>query len=69
MFLIAAYARYSRPYVWVRTNHERIIPVRDSSQGQNEKDYPLNLMSTAKWTEQGDGHCDQSIPSLVVCNY
>ena len=67
MFLIAAYARYSRPYVWVRSNHERIISVSDSAtQYQSEKDYPLNLTSTAKWTEEGDALCDHSIPSLVV---
>ena len=60
MFLIAAYARYSQPYVWVRSNHERIIPVSDSTQGQSEKDYPLNLASTAKWAEEGDWHCTQS---------
>lgn len=66
MFLLAAYARYSRPYVWVRSNHERIILVSDSAtQDQSEKDYPLNLISTAKWTEEGDIRCDHSVQSLV----
>ena len=54
MFLIAAYASYGRPYVWVRSNHERLIPVSDPTQKESEKDYPLNLASTSKWEEEGD---------------
>lgn len=60
MFLIACYARYANPYVWVsniskfctlirsqiqvRSNHERLVIL---SENAIEKDYPLQLKSTS----------------------
>lgn len=51
MFLIAGYARYNRPYVWIRTNHERIVQF--SGQDSSERDYPLKLRTTSSWVEKG----------------
>ena len=51
MFLVAGYARYSRPYVWIRSNHERLVQF--SSDSKEEKDFPLQLTSTTKWMEGG----------------
>ncbi|XP_065887840.1 uncharacterized protein [Dysidea avara] len=50
MFLIAAYGRYNRPYVWVRSNHKRLIGISDKSSA--EKDYPLQLKSTTTWIDE-----------------
>ena len=51
MFLVAGYARYSRPYVWIRSNHERLVQF--NSDNKEEKDFPLQLKSTANWMEGG----------------
>ena len=51
MFLIGAYSRYGQPYVWVRSNHERLI--KFSSPEENEKDFPLNLKTTSNWESEG----------------
>ena len=70
MFLIGAYTRYSRPYVWVRSNHERLI--RFSSSEQSEKDFPLNLKTTSNWVDEGDnsggwGWCVHACMGRYVC--
>lgn len=51
MFLIAGYARYNCPYVWIRTNHERLVQF--GSPTKLEKDFPLQLKSTSSWKEKG----------------
>ena len=53
MFLIAGYARYSCPYVWIRTNHERIVQFSNEDSSE-EKDYPLKLKTTSSWQEKGN---------------
>jgi hypothetical protein len=52
LFLIAGYARYSCPYVWVRSNHQRLIRLTNDS--TQEKDSPLRLKTTNRWNSQGD---------------
>lgn len=52
MFMIASYARYSCPYVWIRTNHERIVQFSEED-GSVEKDFPLKLRTTSSWQEKG----------------
>ncbi|GFS22688.1 hypothetical protein ElyMa_006957700 [Elysia marginata] len=49
LFLVAGYARYSCPYVWVRSNHERLFKL--SGDQDNDRDSPLRLKSTAKWKD------------------
>ncbi|XP_067043304.1 uncharacterized protein [Acropora muricata] len=53
LFLIAAYARYNCPYVWVRSNHERLVAFcGNSSSKEKQKDSPLKLKSTADWKQR-----------------
>lgn len=52
MFLIAGYARYACPYVWVRSNHHRLIRLGDDAD-LNQRDYPLKLKSTTEWYNSG----------------
>ena len=62
MFLIAAYARYNCPYVWIRTNHERLVQFSsDSVEDSPEKDYPLKLKTTSSWQEGGIRACSARV--------
>lgn len=51
LFLLGAYARYNNPYIWIRTNHERLISL--SGFKQSDKDSPLKLKSTNNWFTRG----------------
>lgn len=67
LVLVAGYARYSCPYVWVRSNHERLFKL--SGEQDNDKDSPLRLKSTAKWKD-GDVHASDIVSELVrLCTY
>ncbi|KAG9284543.1 hypothetical protein G9A89_014147 [Geosiphon pyriformis] len=50
VFLIAGYARYKRPYVWLRSNHKRLIQLQDDQ--KIETDNPLKLETLADWKNQ-----------------
>uniref|UniRef100_K1PTE5 DUF7886 domain-containing protein n=1 Tax=Magallana gigas TaxID=29159 RepID=K1PTE5_MAGGI len=50
LFLIAGYARYSCPYVWIRSNHQRLVKLM--GEVETEKDSPLRLKSTASWKDR-----------------
>ncbi|RIB01785.1 hypothetical protein C2G38_951962 [Gigaspora rosea] len=50
VFLIAGYARYKRPYVWLRSNHKRLIQLQDDQ--KLETDNPLKLDTIAAWKMQ-----------------
>ncbi|XP_062584736.1 uncharacterized protein LOC134246386 [Saccostrea cucullata] len=50
LFLIAGYARYSCPYVWIRSNHQRLINLMGDT--ESEKDSPLRLKTTASWKDK-----------------
>lgn len=54
LFLIASYARYKSPYVWVRTNHDRLIRLSDVDQSEQVviKDSPLKLRSVLDWSSK-----------------
>eukprot|EP00794_Sanderia_malayensis_P011348 gene11348-12531_t len=51
VFLIAAYARYKSPYVWVRSNHERLIKLSECDHAERDiiKDSPLSIKTTNDW--------------------
>ena len=51
LFLIAGYGRYNCPYVWVRSNHDRLVKLTGTS--SREKDCPLKLKTTLKWKDTG----------------
>lgn len=63
IFLIGAYVRYKRPYVWVRSS-ARLDDESDS-------DSPLSLQSTDMWQSDNDGmsQCKSlvsSIPTFII---
>jgi len=62
LFLIAGYARYSCPYVWVRSNHERLLQM--AGEVDSDRDSPLRLKSTARWKD-GDVHLLDILAELV----
>lgn len=67
LFLIAGYARYSCPYAWVRSNHQRLIRLTNDS--TQEKDSPLRLKTTNNWNKQ-DVHIWDIIAELIkLCTY
>ncbi|CAJ0937228.1 unnamed protein product [Ranitomeya imitator] len=49
-FLLAAYAKYGRPYVWVRSNHQRFLGTELC-----DKDSPLMLPSYSDWDTKDVG--------------
>lgn len=70
LFLIAAYARYSCPYVWVRSNHERLVSFSgDSSSKEKQKDSPLKLKSTAEWKQRDTKLWDIIAEVVKLCMY
>lgn len=48
VFLLGAYAKYNWPYVWLRSSHHN---TRLSH--ENDKDLPLDLMTTQAWKKNG----------------
>ncbi|RUP48561.1 hypothetical protein BC936DRAFT_144394 [Jimgerdemannia flammicorona] len=50
-FLIAGYARYKCPYVWLRSNHRKLVQLPDNE--ELDADIPLKLDTTALWKTQG----------------
>ncbi|KAI9506551.1 hypothetical protein GGI25_005998 [Coemansia spiralis] len=48
-FLIAGYPRYKCPYVWLRTDHQKLIAVAENQ--KLEKDVPLRLESVDCWRQ------------------
>ncbi|XP_075062513.1 uncharacterized protein LOC142151097 [Mixophyes fleayi] len=63
LFLLAAYAKYGRPYVWVRSNHQRFTGTELS-----DKDSPLKLPSYSEWDTKDIGvwHIVWDIVSICV---
>jgi len=49
VFLVGGYARYKCPFVWVRSNHTKLIDSINSSNISTSKDTPLELKSTNTW--------------------
>lgn len=66
LFLIAGYGRYSCPYVWVRSNHERLVKLTGESR---EKDCPLKLKSTLKWKDNDIYVWDIIAEVIKLCTY
>ncbi|KAL4220517.1 hypothetical protein ACF0H5_020916 [Mactra antiquata] len=66
LFMIAGYGRYNCPYVWVRSNHDRLVKLTGESR---EKDCPLKLKSTLKWKDN-EIHVWDLVAELVkLCTY
>ncbi|KAK3604656.1 hypothetical protein CHS0354_007199 [Potamilus streckersoni] len=67
LFLVAGYARYICPYVWVRSNHERLVKLTGDC--QREKDNPLRLKSTLKWKDRDVYIWDLVAEVVKLCTY
>ncbi|XP_006823129.1 uncharacterized protein LOC102805631 [Saccoglossus kowalevskii] len=65
LFLIAGYARYGCPYVWVRSNHERLVKL--SGNESFNKDSPLKLKTTAHWSERENKIWDIMAELVKIC--
>ncbi|KAJ3585771.1 hypothetical protein NHX12_014489 [Muraenolepis orangiensis] len=50
LFLLAGYAKYGRPYAWIRSNHERLVSI--GGVDSMVKDTPLKLKSITDWQTQ-----------------
>ncbi|XP_033121154.1 uncharacterized protein LOC117120247 [Anneissia japonica] len=66
LFLLAGYARYSCPYVWVRSNHDRLVKLTKDNE-RFSKDSPLRLKSTTAWNDK-DIHVWDIVAELVKIN-
>ncbi|KAK6466491.1 hypothetical protein HHUSO_G36184 [Huso huso] len=51
LFLLAGYAKYGRPYAWIRSNHERLVNIGGAD--SLVRDTPMKLKSLADWSTQG----------------
>lgn len=67
LFLIAGYARYCCPYVWVRSNHKRLIKLIGDS--ANDKDSPLRLKTTMTWKDSDYNIWDIVAELVKLCCY
>ncbi|XP_060063852.1 uncharacterized protein LOC132544295 [Ylistrum balloti] len=67
LFLVAGYARYCCPYVWVRSNHERLIKLTGDS--ANDKDCPLKLKTTVGWNNSDFNVWDIVAELVKLCCY
>lgn len=52
-FLIAGYPRYKCPYVWLRSNHKRLI--QNNNDQKVEANDPLKLSTISSWRTDGNG--------------
>lgn len=67
LFLIAGYGRYNCPYVWVRSNHDRLVKLTGDS--SREKDCPLKLKTTLKWKDNDVYVWDVVAEIVKLCTY
>ncbi|XP_035267192.1 uncharacterized protein si:dkey-19b23.7 isoform X2 [Anguilla rostrata] len=51
LFLLAGYAKYGRPYAWIRSNHERLVNIGGTD--SMVRDTPMKLKSITDWGSQG----------------
>ncbi|KAJ8416653.1 hypothetical protein AAFF_G00325310 [Aldrovandia affinis] len=63
LFLLAGYAKYGRPYAWIRSNHERLVNIGGTD--SMVRDTPMKLKSITDWGSQGTRVWD--IVSELVC--
>ncbi|XP_078389903.1 uncharacterized protein LOC144671759 [Cetorhinus maximus] len=67
LFLLACYAKYQCPYVWIRSNHERLV--KTTSGPWAAKDSPLKLNATRDW-HQNDRLIWEIVAELVeLCTW
>ncbi|CAL8327676.1 unnamed protein product [Lota lota] len=50
LFLLAGYAKYGRPYAWIRSNHERLVNI--GGVDSMVRDTPMKLKSVTDWQTQ-----------------
>ncbi|XP_038642858.1 uncharacterized protein si:dkey-19b23.7 isoform X2 [Scyliorhinus canicula] len=62
LFLLACYAKYQCPHVWIRSNHERFVKMAGGSWAA--RDSPLQLTATRDW-HRNDGQIWEIVTELV----
>ncbi|XP_063043264.1 uncharacterized protein si:dkey-19b23.7 [Engraulis encrasicolus] len=62
LFLLAGYAKYGRPYAWIRSNHERLVNIGGTD--SMVKDTPMKLKSVSDWCSQ-DVHVWDMVSEVV----
>ncbi|KAM3850509.1 epididymis-specific alpha-mannosidase [Diretmus argenteus] len=66
LFLLAGYAKYGRPYAWIRSNHERLVNIGGTD--SMVKDTPMKLKSITDWQTRGnEGVRVWDVVSELVC--
>ncbi|KAI9021191.1 hypothetical protein DFJ74DRAFT_707158 [Hyaloraphidium curvatum] len=71
-FLVAGYARYGKPFVWLRSTDPAVLarlahvrPPPDTPSTPGTADVPLKLDSTARWAAGEDVHASDIVAELV----
>jgi hypothetical protein len=67
LFLLAGYARYNCQYVWIRSNHQRLVKLLGES--DENRDNPLKLKSTRKWNDSDVKVWDIIAELVKLCTY
>lgn len=66
-FLIAGYPKYKCPYVWLRTDHQRLVDREDSTEAVVDKDMPLRLESIDCWRQFDIRPWDVLVEVICTC--
>ncbi|KAL4631470.1 hypothetical protein GN956_G15062 [Arapaima gigas] len=65
LFLLAGYAKYGRPYAWIRSNHERLVNIGGTD--SLVRDTPMKLKSVSDWPLQGTRVWDMVSEVVGLC--
>uniref|UniRef100_W5N996 Si:dkey-19b23.7 n=1 Tax=Lepisosteus oculatus TaxID=7918 RepID=W5N996_LEPOC len=65
LFLLAGYAKYGRPYAWIRSNHERLVNIGGAD--SFVRDTPMKLKSIAEWSTHGTRVWDMVSELVTLC--
>lgn len=68
-FLIAGYARYKRPYVWLRSNHQKIAKISPDLSTSVENDAPVKLASVDKWISSEDIKLWEILSEIILLSH
>ena len=58
-FLIGCYTKYKSPFVWVRSNHSKLV---ENLKINTNKDTPLELQTTSQWKNKS------IVRIILLCN-
>ncbi|KAI9221394.1 hypothetical protein BC828DRAFT_404967 [Blastocladiella britannica] len=64
-FLLAGYAKYKCPFVWLRTNHAKFRNTRPADASGTNEDVPLKLDTVAKWKSVDSIHASDVVAEVI----